>query len=86
MPEPPEADPTNREIAKELQVCMERSAASGDVLEYRHGYADERHVLRWAVAKSVRHVAREMLWDTWGWPGTGIQVEPFSKDDPCDHQ
>lgn len=47
-----EADPTNREIAKELQVCMERSAASGDVLEYRHGYADERHGPQWAVAKS----------------------------------
>lgn len=38
------ADPTNREIAKELQVCLDRSAASGgDVIEYRsHGYNDER--------------------------------------------
>ena len=41
---PAQADPTNREIAKELQVCLDRSAASGgDVIEYRsHGYNDER--------------------------------------------
>ena len=38
-----QADPTNREIAKELQVCLDRSAASEDVIEYRsHGYNDER--------------------------------------------
>lgn len=33
------ADPTNREIAKELQVCLDRSSAYGDGLELR---CDER--------------------------------------------
>lgn len=39
-----EADPTNREIAKELQVCLDRSAAGGEAaLEYRnHAFQDER--------------------------------------------
>eukprot|EP00438_Fugacium_kawagutii_P024587 Skav223367 [mRNA] locus=scaffold200:651353:654429:+ [translate_table: standard] len=60
-----QADPTNREIAKELQVCMERSAASGDVLEYRHGYADERH----ARLVRSRHGGIAMPWDTWGLAG-----------------
>lgn len=38
------ADPTNREIAKELQVCLDRSAAGGEAaLEYRnHAFQDER--------------------------------------------
>ena len=42
---PAQADPTNREIAKELQVCLDRSAASGgDVIEYRsHGYNERCH-------------------------------------------
>ena len=75
-----EADPTNREIAKELQVCLDRSAAGGEALEYRnHAFQDERslhseRMTTWmfpkiGVPQNAWFIMEKPLkWMIWGYP------------------